>query len=412
MPSAVPGLRACSMSFLQFPSFRGSSERYWRRGQSPPSGPALAQASLVCGLGQPLSVSPLEDSQGQDLPQPGGCGPSRASLAPADHLALERSLLRRDKLSGKVIQTTQASRRPSTNRIYDANWSAFCQWCSLGHIDPLGASIPEVLDFLQTGLDRGLSPNTHRRQVAALATVLTCENQKPVKHHPRIRSFLKGATNLRPPVVHRYPTWNLALVLQALTSAPFEPLKTSSLRYLTFKVMFFMAITSARRISELAALSVHEDLCIFHTDRMVLCLDPSFLPKVNFWFHRAQGIILPNFCPGPHHPIEERWHTLDVRRALRRYIKRTASFQRSESLFVSFQPSAMGRKVMSFTIGLWLKACIAKAYEIQACPVPRWIIAHSTRSVATTVAWPTQAPTEDICRAADLVISVAIYQTL
>lgn len=86
--------------------------------------------------------------------------------------------------------------------------------------------------------------------------------------------------NLKPPVVHRYPTWNVPLMLQAFTSVPFELLRMASLQFVSFKVTFLVVITSARRISELAALSVREDLCIFHTDREVLRLDPSFLPKV------------------------------------------------------------------------------------------------------------------------------------
>lgn len=59
----------------------------------------------------------------------------------------------------------------------------------------------------------------------------------------------------------------------------------------------------------------------------------------------------------------------------------------------------MSRKVTSSTIGRWMKACISKALEVQAWPVLRQITAHSTRSVATTAAWATQAPIEGICRA-------------
>lgn len=82
-----------------------------------------------------------------------------------------------------------------------------------------------------------------------------------------------------------------------------------------------MAITLARRISELAALSVREELCFFHMDQVELLLDPAFLPKINSWFYRAQELILPDFCPNPSHSREPIWHTLDVRRALHIYIK-------------------------------------------------------------------------------------------
>lgn len=94
---------------------------------------------------------------------------------------------------------------------------------------------------------------------------------------PTVHRFLKGAFNLKPPTVHRYPSWDLPKVLDALTKTPFELLRTVSLRFLTLKVSFLVAIISARRISELQALSVRADLCVFHQDCVVLRLDPSFI---------------------------------------------------------------------------------------------------------------------------------------
>ncbi|XP_026573034.1 uncharacterized protein LOC113447208, partial [Pseudonaja textilis] len=89
--------------------------------------------------------------------------------------------------------------------------------------------------------------------------------------------------------------------------------RESTLQFLTFKVMFLVAITSARRISKIAALSVRKDLCIFHADQVVLRPDPTFLPKVNSTFHRAQELMLLNFCPNPSQEREKLWHTLDAK---------------------------------------------------------------------------------------------------
>lgn len=124
-------------------------------------------------------------------------------------------------------------------------------------------------------------------------------------------------------------------------------------------------------------------------------MDPAFIPKINSTFHRSQELVLPNFCP--QHHLEKIWHTLDVRRALKIYLSRTSSFRRSEALFISFQPSSMGSRVTATTVGCWLRATISTAYESQSLPVPRCITAHSTRSVATTAAWATQAPLEEVC---------------
>ncbi|XP_034274849.1 uncharacterized protein LOC117666340 [Pantherophis guttatus] len=206
--------------------------------------------------------------------------------------------------------------------------------------------------------------------------------------------------NIRPPAVHRYPTWDLPKVLQALTGPPFEPLRGISLKHLSFKVAFLVAVTSARRILEMAALSIRKELCIFHQDRVVLRLDPSFIPKVNSIFHRSQEVVLPDFCPAPRHHLEKRWHTLDVRRAVKIYIARTAAFRRSDALFMSFLPSSLGSKTSSSTLGRWIRACISTAYEASALPAPRNITAHSTRSAATSAAWSTRATIDEICRAA------------
>lgn len=321
-------------------------------------------------------------------------------MASISRVALERVRLSKKNISGDAIDTIQAARRPSTVRIYDASWKAFCLWCATRHSDPTSASVSDVIDFLQAGLAKGLAPSTLRRQVAALATVLSPGDSGSLTLDPHVRSFLRGAANLRPPPIRRYPTWDLTLVLKALTVAPFEPLASVSLRILTLKLAFLLAITSARRVSELAALSTRADLCIFKPNMVVLRLDPSFVPKVNSVFHRQQEIILPDFCPQPRHPLETQWHTLDVRRALRRYIARTKACRKSEALLVSFHPATLGQKVSSQTVARWIKACISLAYGAQNRQIPGRIWAHSTRSAATSAAWSTQASILEICRAA------------
>lgn len=97
-----------------------------------------------------------------------------------------------------------------------------------------------------------------------------------------------------------------------------------------------------------------------------------------------------------------RWgcHTLDVRRALRHYIRWTVSFCKTEALLVSFHPASMGQKISPTTVGCWIKACISLAYETKAQPPLTKILPHSTRSAATSVVWATQTLMADICHAA------------
>lgn len=138
-----------------------------------------------------------------------------------------------------------------------------------------------------------------------MSTILAWDISHTLAQDPKI---LWGATNIRPPAIQRFPTWDLSLVLQALTASPFEPLASVSLQLLSIKVAFLLAVTSARRVSELSALSVRKDLCIFRPNTVVLRLDPSFILKVNSRFLRAPKIVLPDFCPSPKHHLEAQWH--------------------------------------------------------------------------------------------------------
>lgn len=114
-----------------------------------------------------------------------------------------------------------------------------------------------ILEFLQDDLEEGLAPNTLWRQVASLSSILSCGSGSSLSHLPLIRQFLRGATNLRPSVIYWFPIWDLTRVLNALTRGPFEPLREASLKFLSYKVAFLVAVTLAHRISELVALLVN-----------------------------------------------------------------------------------------------------------------------------------------------------------
>lgn len=80
-----------------------------------------------------------------------------------------------------------------------------------------------------------------------------------------------------------------------MTKSPFEPLTDATIRVVTLKVVFLVAITSACRVSELYALSVRVSYLSVFADRIILKVDYSFLPKVCSTLHRSQEIVLPSF---------------------------------------------------------------------------------------------------------------------
>lgn len=261
-------------------------------------------------------------------------------------------------------------------------------------------TVNSLLSYLQDGLNKGLRPNTLKRQVSAISSVLPQKLSAKLSTNYYVRRFLRAATLIRPPMVHRYPNWDLHTVLSALTKPPFEPLKSTDIKYLTWKTIFLVAITSAKRVSEMGALSIRPELCVFREDSVVLRLDPSFITKVNSTFHRSQDIILPSFCPHPKKALEKTWHTLDVRRALYTYIKRTQEFRLSDSLFIAFHTSSRGKKVSASTLSRWIRSCILTCHSLAGASPTGPVYAHSTRSASTSAALSTNASLAEICKAA------------
>ena len=61
----------------------------------------------------------------------------------------------------------------------------------------------------------------------------------------------------RPRVKPHFPKWDLAVVLNALNTTPFEPLESCEFKELTYKTVFLTALASGRR-SEFHALSCYD----------------------------------------------------------------------------------------------------------------------------------------------------------
>ncbi len=147
---------------------------------------------------------------------------------------------------------------PSTRRAYTLKWNLFVEWCSSHQEDPQRCSIRAVLSFLQQGLERRLSPSTLKVYVATISTHHDPVEGKSVGKHNLVVRFLRGARRLNPPRPPSLPSWDLALVLRALITAPFEPLQSVELKFLSMKTLLLTALASIKRVGDLQAFSVDD----------------------------------------------------------------------------------------------------------------------------------------------------------
>lgn len=145
----------------------------------------------------------------------------------------------------------------------------------------------------------------------------------------------------------------------------------------------------------MGALSCKSPYLIFHNDRAELRTRPGFLPKVVSAFHINQPIVVPAWSSS-----EEGSPDLDVVRALRLYVSRTAALRRSDTLFVCYDAQKRGWPASKQTLARWIRQLIHQAYLAGGVRPPGAISAHSTRSVGSSWAARRGVSVDQLCRAA------------
>lgn len=173
------------------------------------------------------------------------------------------------RCSQRVKRVLIHSRKDSTRATYLAKWSRFQAWCAVNNLDPHSTSLPRILEYILQLHDNGLAIASLRVHLAAINAFHHMDDSFSIFAHPTTKRFLKGLANLNAPSRPPPPAWNLDLVLEALSHPPFERLATIPLHILTIKLLFLLALTSARRVSEIKTMNAASPYTIFSKDSHV-----------------------------------------------------------------------------------------------------------------------------------------------
>ena len=202
--------------------------------------PTTSRPALV---GQSASAASL-----QSLP------PRRPLAEPSRVVTLKRHF-RKSGFSGRATGVLSGCLRSSTSRFYQLRWQIFCGWSRGRSVAPVNATVPVVMDFLMhLRQDKGLSVSAVKGYSSALNLVLALKG-RDLASSREITMLLRSFSRSVDPVELHPPAWDVALVLQSLTGAPYEPLQTREERFLAQKTIFLLALASAKGIGELHALS-------------------------------------------------------------------------------------------------------------------------------------------------------------
>ena len=171
--------------------------------------------------------------------------------------------------------------------------------------------------------DKGLSVSAVKGYSCVLNSVLALKG-RDFSSYRKITMLLHSFSRSVDPVKLRPPAWDVALVLQSLTGAPYEPLWTCDERFLAQKTLFLLALASAKRIGELHALLYR----VSHSrnwGEVSFSLVPVFVEKTqdpSSLAPRFEGFTVPAL---PNVRNNRNGRLLWPVQAVRRYLDRTAA---------------------------------------------------------------------------------------
>ena len=333
----------------------------------------------------PLSLPNVENLLTQSV------SPQRSPRAQPPRLAPRASSIQAQGFSNEVATRIEAPQRQSTRAIYESKWSIFVKWCESHKVDFGSPSLTQVAEFLLFLFkEKNLQPSTIDGYRTAIADKIGCDKVNFGKDENLTR-LLDSFHRDKPKGLRGVPSWNLSLVLHQLTQSPFEPLRKASLKHLTFKTVFLLALGSGKRRSEIHAW-VHRN--IRHQEdwaNVSLFPSPCFLSKNQLAKEGPSSVapvIIPALAPTLDKSLKED-RTLCPVRALRYYLDKTKDLRSGKQLvFVSFKKN-FNKDIAPATISSWIKQTILLCYQLsnEDAQQLHQVRAHDVRAFAASKAF-------------------------
>ena len=361
--------------------------------QSNPDCSGMAKHALVLGPsgavghGSSLSSTPSRSSDPtfQQGTSQGSDKPKSPCLAPRAQTIKEQGF------SSPVAARIEAPQRRSTRAVYEAKWALFVRWCETSQVDFRNPSIKQIADFLlHLFQEKNLQPSTIDGYRSAIADKLGNASVN-VGKDDNLTRLLDSFHRDRPKGRRGVPAWNLSLVLHQLTKAPFEPLRKASLKHLTFKTVFLLALASGKRRSEIHAWLNKNIRHQADWSKVSLYPSPSFLAKNHLAEEGPEcvaPVVIPALAPTLDKSLKEDRSLCPVR-ALRYYLDKTQDLRTGKELvFVSFK-QGFNKDISPATISSWIKQTVVLCYDLsdQDSLTLHQVKAHDVRAFAASKAF-------------------------
>ena len=367
--------------------------------------PGVAQHDMVLGPSgnvQPDSIAVASaakppDSTLQSDPSQKSDKPKSPCMAP------RATAIKEQGFSEAVATRIEAPQRGSTRSVYEAKCAIFTKWCVTNQVDFRAPPVKSVADFLMYLFeDRKLQPSTIDRYRSAIADKLG-NSSLNIGKDENLTRLLDSFHRDRPKGRRGIPSWNLSLVLHQLTKAPFEPIKEASLKHLTFKTVFLLALGSGKCRSEIHAWQNKNIRHQSDWSRVSFYPSPSFLSKNQLAKEGPDSmapVVIPALAPTLDKSLKSDRSLCPVR-ALRYYLDRTSDLrQNKELVFVSFK-KGFDKDISPATISSWIKQTVILCYELsdQEAHTLHQVKAHDVRAFAASKAFQSGVSLDQILSA-------------
>ena len=199
----------------------------------------LARDALVLGPSAALNRDPTPvtsvNNSSQTVPQ--SSVSQQASTSQPPRLVSRSGHLQEQGFSVEVAERIAAPQRSLTITIYKSKWALFEKCCRENSVDFSTPSVKQVSDFF-------------------------------------MYLYL-----YRPKSSRNLPKWNLSVILNELTKAPFEPMKYKVLKHLTLKTAFLLGLASGKRCREIHAWVANKVSNLGQWEKVALFPSSDFIAK-------------------------------------------------------------------------------------------------------------------------------------
>ena len=247
-------------------------------------------------------------------------------------LGVIKQSIRDKKFSQNVADFVSRSRRASTQKVYDAKWTIFSNWCHTKKVNPISAPITVIADFLIFLFsEKKCQISTIKGYRSMISNTLKFKTGNRIGSNPVLSELIRSFELQRPVQRSLTPKWDLSWVLVGLQKPPFEPLDKASKFHVTIKTAFLLALATAKRCSEIHALAMDsQHLRFSQSDGSVsLILKSGFLAKKQLPSVKPDPIVVPSLariCKWEHTD-----RLLCPVRALKFYLKMTSSYHQNRT---------------------------------------------------------------------------------